>query len=68
MIACAKPGCDEMATSLGICTATVKQWGHHGLLRRHRYSDKNECLYEPPGDAPPTLCCNASPNICSDIA
>ena len=26
---------------------------NHGLLRAHRYNDKNECLYEPPGDQPP---------------
>jgi hypothetical protein len=47
---------DEKATLLGTCTATVKQWGHHGLLQRHLYSDKNECLYAPPGDIPPTKC------------
>ena len=47
---------EEMATLLRTCTATVKQWGHHGLLRRHLYSDKNEHLYEPPGDVPPTKC------------
>jgi hypothetical protein len=47
---------EQMATLLRTCTATVKQWGHHGLLRRHLYSDKNEHLYEPPGDVPPTKC------------
>jgi DNA invertase Pin-like site-specific DNA recombinase len=47
---------NEMATVLQTCTDTVKQWGHHGLLRRHLYSDKNECLYEAPGNAPPTKC------------
>ena len=47
---------EEMATLLGTCPATVKQWGHHGILQRHLYSDKNEYLYEPPGDVPPTKC------------
>ncbi len=44
----------EMATLLGTCTDTVKQWGRHGLLRRHAYTDKSEYLYEHPGDNPPT--------------
>ena len=43
----------EMATLLGTCTDTVKQWGRHGLLKRHAYSDKSEYLYEHPGDDPP---------------
>jgi DNA-binding transcriptional regulator YiaG len=43
----------EMATALGVCTATVKQWRAHGLLRAIRGNDKGEYLYEPPGpDAP----------------
>ena len=33
---------EEMATLLGTCTDTVKQWGRHGLLLRRAYSDKNE--------------------------
>ena len=45
---------EEMATLLGTCIGTVKIWGHHGLLRRHAYTDKNEFLYEPPGDNAPT--------------
>jgi len=44
---------DEMAERLTASAATVKIWGRHGLLRRHRCNDKDECLYEPPGsDAP----------------
>ena len=43
----------EMATALGVCSATVKQWRAHGLLRATRGNDKGEYLYEPPGpDAP----------------
>ena len=44
---------DEMATLLGVTTSTVKQWRNHGLLRAQAYNDKNECLYEHPGDHPP---------------
>ena len=44
----------EMATLLDVSTSTVKKWRQHGLLRAHPYNDKNECLYEPPDDDPPT--------------
>jgi DNA-binding transcriptional regulator YiaG len=43
----------EMADLLGVSTSTVKNWRNHGLLRAHAYTDKNECLYEHPGDDPP---------------
>jgi hypothetical protein len=43
----------EMARCLNISVATVKVWGHHGLLPRHMYNDKHECLYEPPGEHAP---------------
>jgi DNA invertase Pin-like site-specific DNA recombinase len=45
---------DEMTTLLGVRADTVKQWGRHGLLLRHAYTDKNEYLYAHPGDHPPT--------------
>lgn len=44
----------EMATRLGVATATVKNWHHAGLLSAQRYNDKNEMLYNPPGPNPPT--------------
>jgi hypothetical protein len=44
----------EIATLLGTRAHTVQQWGRHGLLKRHAYSDKGEYLYEHPGDHPPT--------------
>jgi len=44
---------DEMANLLGISTCRVKIWRDRGLLRAHAYNDKNECLYEHPGDDPP---------------
>jgi predicted site-specific integrase-resolvase len=43
----------EIARRLNISVATVKVWGHRGLLPRHIYNDKHECLYEPPGEHPP---------------
>ena len=44
---------DEMANLLGITNYRVKIWRDRGLLRAHAYNDKNECLYEHPGDDPP---------------
>ena len=43
----------EMADRLGVSADTVKIWGRHGLLPRHRCNDKDECLYEPPGPNAP---------------
>ena len=43
----------EIGDLLGVSTQTVKVWRNHGLLRAHAYTDKNECLYEHPGDHPP---------------
>ena len=44
---------DEMAAILGITTQSVKIWNRHGLLRGHAHNDKNDCLYEHPGNTPP---------------
>jgi DNA invertase Pin-like site-specific DNA recombinase len=43
----------EISRLLGVSTRTVKIWRDHGLLRATPFSDKNECLYEPPGTEPP---------------
>ena len=43
----------EIASELGICPSTVKKWRNRDLLVAHAYNDKNECLYEPPGDKQP---------------
>jgi hypothetical protein len=43
----------EMAALLGICPQQVKIWNQHGLIRGHAYNDKNDCLYEHPGENPP---------------
>ena len=44
----------EIATLLGVSTSTVKIWYHAGLVSGHRYNDKGEVLYQPPGPNPPT--------------
>jgi DNA invertase Pin-like site-specific DNA recombinase len=44
----------EIADLLAVKTGTVKVWRDHGLLRAHAFNDKNECLYEHPGDDPPS--------------
>jgi hypothetical protein len=44
----------ELATRLDVCVDTVKTWGRHGLLRRHRCNDKLEYVYEAPGPDAPT--------------
>ena len=43
----------EMADVLQVTPHTVKIWLRRGLLRAHAYSDKNESLYDPPGDEAP---------------
>jgi len=44
---------EEIAVSLGVCTATVKDWRRYGLLEAYPYNDRGECLFEPPdADAP----------------
>ena len=44
---------DEMAAMLGITPQSVKIWNRHGLLRGHAYNNKNDCLFEHPGNNPP---------------
>jgi DNA invertase Pin-like site-specific DNA recombinase len=44
---------EEMAAALGISQQWVKIWKRHGLIRGHACTDKNDCLYEHPGDNPP---------------
>lgn len=65
----------EMADALQISPTHVKIWNRHGLIHGYAYSDKNECLYEPPGADSP---CKAQgtklslrrhdPNVVSDPA
>jgi len=44
---------EEIAEQLGIHPCTVRKWRKEGLLKAHSYNDKNECLYEPPGEDRP---------------
>ena len=43
----------EIAERLGVTRGTIKTWRQHGLLRAHAYNDRNEYLYEDPGENPP---------------
>jgi hypothetical protein len=43
----------EMAAVLGVHPQRVKIWNRQGLIRGHAYNDKNDCLYEHPGENPP---------------
>ncbi|WP_437222397.1 recombinase family protein [Planctomicrobium sp. SH661] len=43
----------ELATQLHVAPQTIRIWAHHGLLQRHVYNDKQECLYDPPDAATP---------------
>jgi len=45
---------EEIAEMLGITPDTVRTWARHGLLRAHSYTDRGQCLYESPGEHPPT--------------
>ena len=39
---------DEMSQTLSVNPKTVRTWAARGLLKAHAYTDKPECLYEPP--------------------
>jgi DNA invertase Pin-like site-specific DNA recombinase len=65
----------EMADALHISPTHVKIWNRHGLIHGHAYSDKNECLYDPPGADSPRKAQGTKlslrrhdPNIVSDPA
>jgi hypothetical protein len=40
---------DEIAKQFGVCPGTIKIWHQAGLLVAHRYDDKGQCFFEPPG-------------------
>ena len=63
----------EMADALHVTPPSVKIWNRRGLIRGHAYSDKNECLYDPPGNNPPRKamgvklsCRRRHPDVVSD--
>ena len=43
----------EIGERLNVCPATVKSWNQAGFLISHPYNDKNECLFESPGENAP---------------
>ena len=43
----------EIAERLDVAPATIKNWRRAGLLVAHRYDDKGQCLFEPPGPEAP---------------
>ena len=43
----------EMGERLNVAPLTVKCWNQAGFLMSYPYNDKNECLFEPPGDNAP---------------
>lgn len=43
----------ELSERLNLAPATVKSWNQAGFLKSHLYNDRNECLFEPPGDDAP---------------
>ena len=44
---------DEIARRLDVSPSTIKYWRQAGLLRAHRFDERNDYLFEPPGaDAP----------------
>ncbi len=43
----------EVGERLNVAPATVKSWNQAGLLMSHPYNDKNECLFESPGEGAP---------------
>jgi hypothetical protein len=45
---------EETAKRLEVAPATAKIWRRAGLLVAHRYNDKAQCLFEPPGPGVPT--------------
>jgi DNA invertase Pin-like site-specific DNA recombinase len=44
---------EEIATRLDVSPLTVRIWRKNGLLKGHKVNDKNEYLYEPPGENAP---------------
>jgi hypothetical protein len=44
---------DELSARLGVQTCTIKVWRRAGLVLGHAYSDRNDYLFEPPGDDAP---------------
>ena len=37
---------NEISSKLQVSTCTIKKWAREGIIKKYRYNDKNECLYE----------------------
>jgi DNA invertase Pin-like site-specific DNA recombinase len=37
---------NEISSILQVSTCTIKGWAREGIIKKYRYNDKNECLYE----------------------
>jgi hypothetical protein len=43
---------DELATRFNVTPAAIKRWRERGLLRGRRFNDKDQYVYEDPGNDP----------------
>ena len=41
---------NELAGQLGVCTASIYNWGRAGVLKEHYYGHRHRCLFEPLGN------------------
>jgi hypothetical protein len=58
----------EIRKQLGVSLYTVHSWGRQGILRKHRYSNKDWCLYEPLGDIIPVKGSGGEPTTFRRVA
>lgn len=45
---------EEISKQLKVGMNTVQIWKRNGMLKSYAYNDKNECLFESPGEGSPT--------------
>ena len=57
----------EMMERLGISNCTLNRWADHGLVTRRAYNG-HACLFEDPGDDPPTKKCSRWDTLASRAA
>jgi DNA invertase Pin-like site-specific DNA recombinase len=44
---------EEMAELMNVSNNTIQIWKRNGMLKAYPYNNKNECLFEPPGEGSP---------------
>jgi hypothetical protein len=42
-----------MAELMNVSNNTIQIWKRNGMLKAYPYNNKNECLFEPPGEGSP---------------